>query len=264
MNTRQSLLNCGIYHCDYRYPAGFVDFKPTNWGELLQTMQNPREAVVSEETYRTYCQRLSDINDDPSIMRLLFPILQGECNDPAQDGVQFTNLAPFPDLSSIVHPSPAFYHGEKPESLNPHFHRTMGNYIVPSTNSRHAILPTFFVDLSYEMSIDLAEDHALYNGIHGARGIHLLQTSVDSGSVYDAKAYTITVILGGRCLGLYTVHLSKQPDGRDRYHLNLLDEWCLTQSLTAFQTAIRAYRNLRDFTRDERRKVINIANASVG
>jgi hypothetical protein len=93
-NIRQILINNGIYHDSYHI-TGFVDNKPRNWEELLQAMQNPREEAISKETYLTYCQRVFGIYDDPSIIRLLFPILQGECNDPAQDGVEFTNLAPF-------------------------------------------------------------------------------------------------------------------------------------------------------------------------
>jgi hypothetical protein len=142
----------------------------------------------------------------------------------------------------------------------------MGKYIVPSENSRHAILPNFFVELSNSISLARAEDRALYDGIHGARGVHALQKYVDSGSVYDAKAYTITAILGERSLGLYTVHLTNPPNGTDspKYYLNLLRNWNVTESLETFQKAIRAYRNMRDFTRDERWRIIDIANASTG
>jgi hypothetical protein len=248
-NMRQLLISNGIYHNKYRCSTGFVEPKPKNWGELLQIMENPREEAVSEETYTTYDQRVSDINDDPSIMRLLFPIIQGECNDPAQEGVEFANMAPFPFSKQIVRPSPAFYYGEKPESLDPHIHRIVGKYLIPSKNSSHAVLPNFLLELSFEVSRKLAEDRALYSGIHGARGVHALQEYVDSGSGYDGKAYTIAAILGQGSLGLYTVHLTKPFDGTEppKYYLNLLRRWDIEEGLETFQKAIHAYRNMRDF-----------------
>jgi hypothetical protein len=263
-NMRQILISYGIYPDNYKFSTGFVEPKPRNWGELLQAMENPREEAVSEEAYTTYNSRASDITGDPSIMRLLFPIIQGECNDPAQEGVQFANIAPFPCSQDIIPPSPAFYYGEKPESLGPHIHQIVGKYIIPSKNSRHPVLPNFLLELAYDTPLSCVEDIALYDGIHGARGVHALQEYVNSGSGYDGKAYTIVAILGQRYLGLYTVHLTKPFDSTEspKYYLNLLRNWNIRESLETFQKAIHAYRNMRDFMRDERRRIISIANAS--
>jgi hypothetical protein len=254
-NIRQILINYGIYPDDYRCSTGFVKPKPKNWKELLQTMENPRDQeAVSEETYITYNQRMSEVdkpslNDNPSVMRLLFPIIQGECNDSAQEGVQFANMAPFPSSGDIVPPSPAVYYGEKPESLDPHIHQIVGKYIIPSKNSRHAVLPNFLLEVAYWTQLDRVENQALYGGIHGARGVHALQEYIDSGSGYDGKAYTIAAILDRHCLWFYTVHLTKPFDDTEspKYYLNFLQSWNIVRSLETFQKAIHAYRNMRDF-----------------
>jgi hypothetical protein len=180
--------------------------------------------------------------------------------------VQFANMAPFPSSGDVVPPSPAIYYGEKPESLDPHIHQIVGKYIIPSKNSRHAVLPNFLLELSFgTICQDRAEDLALYGGIHGARGVHALQEYINSGSGYDGKAYTIAATLSISILSLYTVHLTncKPFDGTEspKYYLNFLENWNIRKNLETFQKAIHAYRNMRDFMRDERRRIIGIANA---
>jgi hypothetical protein len=78
-------------------------------------MRNPRQEAIPVETFLTYCQRVRQVNDDSSIMRLLFPILPGDCSDPATQ--EITNLIPCPASHEIVPAFLTFYHGEKTSSL---------------------------------------------------------------------------------------------------------------------------------------------------
>jgi hypothetical protein len=106
----------------------------------------------------------------------------------------------------------------------------------------------------------IAENKALYSGIHGARAIHALREYVDSDLAYDGNTYTITAILDDMCLALYTVHIT-DSGGSPEFHLNCLKFWAISGSLETFKEAVNAYRNARDFTRQKRRELIDRANS---
>jgi hypothetical protein len=133
---RPLLIRHGIYPDRFTYRDGFVQPKPGNWDQLLQVLEGSRPESISEEAFAAFCQQRNRIvinkPSDKSIMRHLFPILQGSCRDPSEKDKEFKNLTPLPGISDEVVPAcPGVYYGEDQRLIRPRIHTNLHGFIVP-------------------------------------------------------------------------------------------------------------------------------------
>jgi hypothetical protein len=105
----------------HSFSSGPVQSKPGNWEELLRVLEGPRPEIISERTFAPYCRHRNKVDKPCShfVMTHVFPILQGECDDPSEEDVEFGNLIPLPPTNEIVPARPGLYHGEQPLSIHP-------------------------------------------------------------------------------------------------------------------------------------------------
>ncbi|KAF2815589.1 uncharacterized protein BDZ99DRAFT_470955 [Mytilinidion resinicola] len=80
--------------------------------------------------------------------------------------------------------------------------------------------------------------------------------------VSDNNAYTITSIYHNGQLQMYTSHPTQPstPGGRPEYHMTQLNTWGMTGNPETFRQGAGAFRNARDWAKEQRDKAIEQAN----
>jgi hypothetical protein len=75
-------------------------------------------------------------------------------------------------------------------------------------------------------------------------------------------ALTISSTFQDDILRIYTTHLdlASDPEIPPRYHMNRLGAWALNGSRDQFQEGVSAFRNARDWAKDQRDALIAAAN----
>ncbi|KAK5142581.1 hypothetical protein LTR04_002181 [Oleoguttula sp. CCFEE 6159] len=176
----------------------------------------------------------------------------------------YTNLAPLTD-GTITAPKPDFYDGALPEQLDRRVRNALGRYIVPSKNFSNPALPNFFAEAKGpDGSAAVAKRQACYNGAIGARGMLHARSYVSGDDLQcDGNAYTITSTYHNGHLQMYTTHPIQpaEPDGTPGYHMTQLNTWGVTGNLETFRQGASAFRNARDWAKEQRDDMITRANA---
>lgn len=109
----------------------------------------------------------------------------------------------------------------------------------------------------------VAQRQAMFDGAVGARAMHHLQSYGQPEPVYDNNAYTMTCFYCDGTLKMYTIHTTApaSPGGRPHYHMNHLRSFALTDRPDTFRGGAAAYRNARDWVKENhRRKAIEDGN----
>ncbi|KDB21584.1 hypothetical protein H109_06487 [Trichophyton interdigitale MR816] len=80
--------------------------------------------------------------------------------------------------------------------------------------------------------------------------------------IFDNNAYTITSTYQAGQLKLYTTHPAapQESDGRPEYIMTSLRSFAMTDSLDTFRKGATAYRNARDWAKEQRDEFIKSAN----
>ncbi|KAH8702861.1 hypothetical protein GQ44DRAFT_597697, partial [Phaeosphaeriaceae sp. PMI808] len=110
-------------------------------------------------------------------------------------------------------------------------------------------------------SIAVARRQACYDGALGARGMAGLE-SYGQGEPSYGTAYAISSIYHGGQLKMYTNYLAQpsSPGGRPGYHMTQLRSFAMTDTADTFRQGAGAYRNLRDWAKEQRDDLIRQAN----
>ena len=162
---------------------------------------------------------------------------------------------------TTVIPKPDFYDGALPKEIDTTVREDLGQYIVPTGYSMAPVAPNFFLEVKAPKgSADVVKRQACYNGAIGARGMHQLQSYKQKESIYDGNAYTITSTFHTGNLRMYTTHPTQTEDGTTEYHMSQVDGWDLTGNPNSFRQGATAFRNARDYAREQRDAFISAAN----
>ncbi|KAG9229574.1 hypothetical protein BJ875DRAFT_507856 [Amylocarpus encephaloides] len=252
-NFQQALTDGGL--C-YEYPDGRVPAKPKNWEEVNQRLIQPRPSLslsnFSEEAHIQF------------VMESMIPIIEGAIKDAScvSGGIPFTNLDPLTD-STLVPGNPDRYYGARPEQLNQQTRTELSNQIIPSTQGDLPIAPNFFLTgKGPDGSAAVAGRQASYDGALGARGIQSLQSHGQDEPSINNNKYTITSIYHNGQLKMYTSHRG-QPDtprSRPEYYMTQIKCYALTSDLDTFRRGATAFRNARDWAKEQRDEAIRRAN----
>ena len=143
----------------------------------------------------------------------------------------------------------------------------LGSYIWPSRKWSAPALPNFFTEAKGPTgSSVVSERQACYAGVLGARGMHRLRTFATE-DMYDNNAYTITSTycsFSGGILRIFATRPIPSTNPAKRpcdYHTSQLGGWVLTGSRKQFCEGVGAFRNARDWAKEQREKAIAAANA---
>jgi hypothetical protein len=271
-NFQQNLIDNGVYPHAYRYPDGGISAKPNNWEDINRRLSQPRRSLspskFSEEAYEKFVQGDADAVKEKQVTTSVIPIIEGDIRDAkcVSGGIPFTNLDHLTD-GTLVPGNPDIYYGARPEQLDRRVRKELSGHIIPSTQDDLPIAPNFLLAAKGpDGSLAVAGRQACYDGALGARGMHSLQSYGQEDSSYDNNASTITSIYHGGTLKMFTSHPSQpaSPGDRCEYYMSQLNTWGMTGNIQTFRQGATAYRNARDWAKEQREEAIRRANKRAG
>ena len=112
----------------------------------------------------------------------------------------------------------------------------------------------------------MAKRQACFDSALGARSFHKLRSfEADPSLIYDNNAYTITSTYHDGTLKLYAVHptQSTNPENTPEYHMTQLNTFAITGTAERFREGISAFRNARDWAKEQRDDLIAVANSRI-
>ncbi|KAI9747367.1 MAG: hypothetical protein M4579_007481, partial [Chaenotheca gracillima] len=245
--------------------------KPYNWDEIQQNIAQPRPSLspskFSDGAFETFQQANEEALTEAMVMRQAFPIISGNADIPSTGELPFGNLEPLTD-GTLVDAKPDFYDGARPAQIHRQIRSELGSYITPSTQQQAPALPNFFAEgKGPHGSAAVAKRQACYDGALGARGIHELRSFgvEDSETLYDSNAYTITSTYHDGTLKMYTTHPTQPREDKTspEYYMTQLNTYTLTGTAERFREGASAFRNARDWAKEQRDDLIAAANARV-
>ncbi|KAH6976808.1 hypothetical protein EDB80DRAFT_757450 [Ilyonectria destructans] len=248
---QQHLIDYSVFPDDYEYPDGHLPLEPENLDDILRALRQPRASLspsrFSNEDFRKFKRADTQASKERQVTTNVIPIIERDVRDGkcVAGEVPFTNLDHLTD-GTLVPGNPDLYYGARPEQLDREVRRE------PDVKGPDGSLP-------------VASRQACYDGALGARGIHSLQSYGTLEPHYDNKAYTLTSIYHGGTLKVYASHPIGLPTSgaQPGFVMTQLNSWSLTGNAQAFREGVAAYRNGRDWTKQQRDQAITQANEKV-
>ncbi len=270
-NFQQHLVDNSIYHEGYEYPDGRIPPMPNNWEEVNHRLSEPRPSLCpsrfSETDFKKFKRADRYAFKEKQVSTSVIPIIEGNFGAPncVSGGIPFTNLDHLTD-GTAVSGNPDLYYGARPEQLNPRVRDELSGHIIPSTQHNLPLAPNFFVAVKGPNgTFPVVDNQANYDGALGARGMHSLQSYGQEEHVFDNNASTISSIYHGGLLKMFTIHPSRptDPSNRPEYYMHQLNAWAMTGNAETFRQGSTAYRNARDWAKEQRDEAIRRANERV-
>ncbi|KAI1318027.1 hypothetical protein F5Y16DRAFT_406466 [Xylariaceae sp. FL0255] len=258
----------GIYPDGYEYPNGEAPPPPDNLNEILRALAKPRPSLspsrFSDGDFRQFKRADTHAAKEWQVTSTVIPIIEGDVEDTkcVSGQIPFTNLDHLTD-GSLVPGNPDRYHGSRPEQLDRQIRTELSGHVVPSTQHDLPIAPNFFLAVKGpDGSSAVAARQASYDGALGARGMRSLRSYCDSKPDFDNSAYVITSTYHDGQLKMYTSHplLPASPGARCEFATTQINSWSMTGNASTFRQGATAYRNSRDWAKQERDKAIQKAN----
>ncbi|KAL9077897.1 MAG: hypothetical protein Q9157_003196 [Trypethelium eluteriae] len=275
-NFEQKLIDGGIYPYGYDNLDGQIPPKPANWDALharfAQYRPSLSPSVFSEEDYEAFVQADARASRERSGTTRVIPYIEGELSagECPQENVLFANLEPLVQFaaggSRLPFAKPDFYHGTRPELLHHQVRDDLSTKIIPSRQDSLPAIPNFFLEAKGPSGTGVvARRQACYDGALGARAMHTLQSYNLESPVYDNNAYTISSTYNDGTLKMYAHHL-RQPHGsktQPEYYMHQVGAYAMTHNADMFRQGATMFRNARDWTEEQRKRLISQANARV-
>ncbi|KAL4791256.1 hypothetical protein BDV19DRAFT_381677 [Aspergillus venezuelensis] len=248
-NSEDHITDHGIYLPSHKYPDGTSPSEPNNLAEIQRRIRAARPSLdISQESmgkeYKQFMELNMNAADKQLVIKNILPVLEGKQTLNSQTGGShlFNNLAHLTD-GTLSNAKPDFYHGARPQQLEPAIQKQLNDQVVPSTQSSRPIAPNFFFEIKgHAGSIPVVKRQACYNGALGTRGLH---NQISSGN----NAYTIRSTFQGGNLGLWAHHptRSTNPDRQSDFVMTPIGKWSLDGSPESYRQGLAAYRNARDY-----------------
>lgn len=265
----QHLIDHGIFTANYIYAGGTRPPGPSNMDAILDMLEapSPLSTLPSGADYDAFVRANALAASENDVMRNDVPLIEGNVSVAdarcANGKVRFTNLNHLTD-GTLVACQPDLYHGTQPDQLHLAVRNILGNHVIPSSKPHLPATPNFFLEVKgpYEF-LQVATLQACYAGCLGARGMESLRSLARPAPTYEAKAYTIVSTCQNGMLIMYSIHAIPSPGGRIEYVMTQLGGWCLIGNAREFQRGVLAYRNAREWARQQREEAIAMANETV-
>lgn len=244
--------------------------KAANLEEIREKLRRHRPSLSAERfntsDFENFFYKNKDALSEAAVLSSVFPVIAGSTSDFIARGqnLVFGNLSQLTD-GSLANCKPDLYDGSRPAELNVPVRRKLDKYIIPSSYKSRPCLPNFIFEAEGpDGSMLVNENQVLYEGALGARAMHHLRLYGDSTTPYDDKAYTITSTYFSACghLDVYAHHPACPEDSTNQvqYRQTLLDSWCITKNPDSFRQGVAAFRNAREWAKEQRDELIEAAN----
>lgn len=253
---------------------------PSNHAEIKFRLAQRRlslsqPASSNTDDYERFLQLNESAQNARSVIKNALPLMIGHSDIPHSGGFAFKNLKPLTDDNSLKPAFPESYDGCLPKELNRSVREQLGEYIVPTSNVMVPYLPTFFTECAGPAgAVRVGERHILYTGALGARAVHHLRAFItDPTTALDNNAYVLTALYHSPTgmLWIYAIRAIASPSPSEsfahpkklEYRMTLISRFNLTLSPESFRDGVRAYRNARDWAKEQRDELVRAANAKV-
>jgi hypothetical protein len=217
----------------------------------------------SNEDFRKFKRADTNAAKETQVVRNVIASIEGNIEDGCVSGdVPFTNLHHLTD-GTLVAANPDVYYGARPEQLDRKVRRELDGYIVPSTQHDLPIAPNFFLEVKgLEGFPAVAKRQLTYNIALGAKGYDKLRSYGVSDLAFDNKAYTVGCTYHDGVLRMYASHPIEPsiPGKQPGFVMTQLDAFILTNDRDSFRQGAAAYRNGRDWAKQQRDQAIAQAN----
>ena len=270
-NFEQILTDNGVLPAFYEYPDGREPGEPNNLDEIVQRARRRRSSLspsrYTGEDFKKFQKAASKSSNEDGVSRTVITILEGSTHETYSSStkVKFANLESIVDCP-LAPGNPDLYDAAPPEQLDRRVRKRLYRMIVPSTQESHRMLPNFFLHLKGpDGTKAVAQRQCVYDGALGERGQHQLRSYGINGPRFDNHAHTITSVYLHGMLSMYTVYTAKTngPCARQEYYTHLIDSWAMCGNIRAFRDGAAAFRNLRDWAKEQRDEAIGLANGIV-
>ena len=241
--------------------------RPANFDELIAIMKRPASKPVSQEVlnleYEKVFKSIEQGTSEDKVKTNVFTKIRGNDDEKYPNAMNklCTGWARlFPDVE-LPRAKPDYLEGLPSDSGTRLLRQQLKPYVAPLEDG--PCLPNFFLELKGPVgTIECAKRQALYDGALGARGmLYARRAGTDNGS--DNIAFTFSGIYASENLRLYA-HWVTQPQGVNNgyhYHMYTLGQYIITTSVQDFQTAVMAFRNLRDHAAQLRMSIAKVAES---
>ncbi|KAG9228449.1 hypothetical protein BJ875DRAFT_489859 [Amylocarpus encephaloides] len=267
-NFHQDLIDSGVYPDEYEYPDGKVPPRPNNWKEINKRLAQRRSSLsqsqISDSLFRKFKRLNAHAFKEEQTSISVIRVLEGENNDIKclSGKIPFTNLNHLID-GNIIPGNPYLFYGARPRTAEPASSHKARPLYRSSTQYDLPIIPNFFLAAKGTGgALAVAERQSCYDGALGARGMHYLQLYGQDESMYDNTSSTITAIYYGGQLKIYATHSAQPngPGGRPEYYMTQINTWGMTGNVENFLQGASAFKNARDWAKEQRDRSIRQAN----
>ncbi|KAL8743883.1 MAG: hypothetical protein Q9190_003804 [Brigantiaea leucoxantha] len=267
----QNLIDHGIYPDEYDRPGRTSPPLPKNLQQINERLGQHRPSLMpsrfSDASFKKFKRQNAKAQKEKQVATSVIPLIEGEIGDSrcVAGGIPLTNFDHLTN-GTIVPGNPDTYYGARPEQLDRRVRDKLNHLIVPSTDDSLPLSPNFFLEAKGPGgSTEVAQRQACYNGALGARSMHALQAFAEDEEAHDGNAYAISSIYQGGHLMMYATHRtqSKDPEDRPEFNMTLVDAWSMIGNRDSFEKGASAYRNLRDWAKEQRDAAIDGANSKV-
>ena len=266
---QQKLEDRGIYSTTYRLPDGSRQPEPRNIEDIRNMLGRPCPSLSPSMFSETAFQDFEDANAkataEAQVMANVVPLISG----PHDGRYKSSGDRPFHNMkkfeASLTAPKPDKFYGASLSQISPRIRNDLGQYIIPSTDSSLPAAPNYFLAAKGASGRpDVAQRQAMYDGAVGARAMLELQNYGNAAPIYDGNAYTIMSVYQPvpGMLVMYAMHPSQPKDagGEPQYYTTRLDGYWMGGNADGFSAGAAAYRNAREWTKQQRDGFIINAN----
>lgn len=269
-NAREKLIQHGVYPHDHPFPNGQKPAKPANLDAIVSRLSREHcsSQQLSERTFDEFLEANRKVENGESTREAterISRLIEGEDPDASKctKGFLFNHFETLTQ-GCMGQVKPNLVAGARPEQLDSEIRARLHKHILPS--GQHSLIaPNFFFEVKSGAtnSTVSCQVRSCYEGAFGTRAIHAIQSfGHQEKNVYDHQAYTITVMFFNSVLRFYAHHPVMSADGtRREYITNLIRGYYIEGSLEMFQEGVAAYRNAREWAKEQRDEIIMAANA---
>ncbi|KAL3476810.1 hypothetical protein BJX99DRAFT_258144 [Aspergillus californicus] len=247
-----------------RFEDHLINHQLYPWCRIPNSGQStsPRPSAFPETTASRMFSKLAvtywTTKSEQELKAAVISALEGNDSSNEGRGIQFENLAPLTSTGGavLVNARPDVVHGARAEQLNREIREELDGLIVPSTEADDIpIASNFFLLIaSAEASSAEVERDACYYSALTARGMYALRLYRQNRPVNEKSGYIVTATYSLGVLELYSTCMADYRTGR-------IGAWPLHGKLETFLEGVNAYRNARDWAKQQRDEAIRVANA---
>ncbi|KAK1807977.1 hypothetical protein LTR12_017668 [Friedmanniomyces endolithicus] len=266
---QQMLIDQGVYPHGYRPSTGAKPPKPQNMEDIYRRLSQPRPSLspsqFSEGAFEDFQDQNGAASSEQDVMTDVIPTIRGRAGTKFHKAgdTLFNNLVKF--APGIADAKPDGYDGARPAEIDPAVRNHLTGYIIPSTSTRLPAAPNHLTEVKVPSGrSDVLGRQAMYAGAIGGRAMWELQNYGNDTPIYDGNAYTLvpTYHSGEGSLRVYATHPRPSATGQTEYHMTQLDSYAMMGNANSFRQGATAFRNSRDFSKEQRDRFIAAANAT--